>query len=146
MQVSLFPLQSCTYYLRSLFLPRSFPCALFSFLLLRTILLNKYSIYDFLIIWLGNNFNSATDNMFSNTNDQAFLIIESLLQLLLSNYRTLIKLYVLLNNYLIERLLIVRIEEKIKMHLKKYLIFYFLNLIYFFLMLRPLVVYFKYIL
>jgi len=84
--------------------------------------------------------------MFSNTNDQAFLIIESLLQLLLSNYRTLIKLYVLLNNYLIERLLIVRIEEKIKMHLKKYLIFYFLNLIYFFLMLRPLVVYFKYIL
>jgi len=42
------------------------------------------------MIILGNNFNLATDN----TNSQAFLIriiIELLLKLLLSNYRTLIK-------------------------------------------------------
>jgi len=39
----------------------------------------------FLIIWLGNNFN-LTDNVFNNTNDQAFLIIESLLRELSNTY------------------------------------------------------------
>jgi len=67
----------------------------------------------FLIIWLGNNFNLATDNMFNNTNSQAFLIIESLLKLLLSNYRTLIKLYTYYwTIIIIDRFLIIRIGER----------------------------------
>jgi len=68
----------------------------------------------FLIIWLGNNFNLATDNMFNNTNSQAFLIIESLLKLLLSNYWiTLIKLYTYYwTTIIIDRFLIIRIGER----------------------------------
>jgi len=68
----------------------------------------------FLIIWLGNNFNLATDNMFNNTNSQAFLIIGSLLKLLLSNYWiTLIKLYTYYwTTIIIDRFLIIRIGER----------------------------------
>ena len=86
-----------------------------SFLPLYTILLNIYNMIFkiFLIIWLGNNFNLATDNMFNNTNSQAFLIIESLLKLLLSNYRTLIKLYTYYwTIIIIDRFLIIRIGER----------------------------------